>query len=77
MHTDRRTGQSTAIALETIARAIQQPHKKVRIVDHHPTVEANRFLANTIANVIGRLGLEHLHVNYAEMTLVFERRVKP
>lgn len=56
----RGTGRTTAIALETIARAIKNPETRIDIVDHHDSAFARRELAYKIADICEKLGLKHL-----------------
>lgn len=74
---DRFTGRTTVLALRIIHDAIVSPHQKIDIIDHAPIRAADKQLARIIADMIGQLGLNHLHIdmnNREEFTLVFERR---
>lgn len=71
---ERMTGRTTALALSLLSHAIVNPHTRVHIHDHHQTREAAVHLATRIHNMILRLGLEHMHVNIRDLTLIFERR---
>ncbi len=61
-HRSRATGRSTAIALETIAKAIRHPYTPIAIVDHHPGKYADNHLARMIQDIITRLSLRELYV---------------
>ena len=55
----RATGRTTAIALRTLAAAIENPHQWVEIVDHHPTRLAAGYLRRRMQDMVGILHLEH------------------
>lgn len=57
----RRTGRSTAQGLRLIAYAIERPHTRVNIADHHGTRLADQNLAHTMKVMVQRLELQHLH----------------
>lgn len=54
----RQTGTSTAIALETISKAITSRNERIEIVNHPPSVMTNRYLSNMIMEIIKKLDLE-------------------
>ena len=58
----RRTGRSTAIALELIAAAIRNPGLTIKIKDHCSTPRADYALAMRISEMVGMLGLKHIYV---------------
>ena len=60
--TDMHTGRTTAIAFETIAKAIRSPRTKIGISDHFGTYEATKFLANIIKDIIAQTELKHMYV---------------
>ena len=68
---ERCTGRTTAIALRTIASALERPHEVVHFRDHHDTVAASRDLAHMIVGMVAAIGLKHLHVNTHECKIVF------
>lgn len=68
---DRRRGRSTAIALETIAAAIRSPGNDVKIIDHWDNRQSNRYLMETIADVINKLGLKGFSLEKSELLLKF------
>jgi len=70
-NSDRRTGRSTAYAFRLISEAIFHPNIPIRIVDHYGTHEANRMLAQMIGDIIQKMGLKHMTINGAKLTLTF------
>lgn len=66
-----RTGQSTAIALETIAEAIRNPNKPIKIIDHFDTKPSHRFLLDRTAKIIQTLDLQGFLFNTAKNTITF------
>lgn len=56
---NRGTGRSTILALQYITMALANPGTEFKIVDHHPTHEAARYLRGTIQAMVGRLGFKH------------------
>lgn len=75
----RATGRSTALALEYIAAALQQPGSPVLLTDHpHPRrdgLRSKQSFAETVRGLVGVLNLDHLHVehNQGEYYLTFRR----
>jgi len=67
----RRTGTSTAIALETIAKSIRNPNEEIRIIDHFPTRQADKHLMKTIYYMIESLNLVGFEFNKTELTIKF------
>ena len=67
----RRRGKSTGLALQTLGYAILNPGKKVKILDHHGTRQADRHLANMIYKMVEDLKLQGLVFNQNDNTLVF------
>lgn len=67
----RRIGTSTAIALETIAKSIRNPNKKIRIIDHFPTRQADRHLRSIVYDMVQSLNLTGFEFNLAEITIKF------
>lgn len=72
--TDRRTGRTTVIALRTIAEAIKNPEKKIKIIDHYDTWYSNKLLAHKIYDMIQVMQLECLVVNTETLTLTLTRK---
>lgn len=54
---DRCLGRSTALSLNYISTAIQNPYTWIKIQDHHNTKEADAHLFAMIKNHIYKLGL--------------------
>lgn len=52
----RRSGRSTAIALEAIAEAIKNPGEKVHLKDHFD--HGNKFLLSLVQELVQKMGLE-------------------
>ena len=74
---NRRTGRTTAAALQTIAAAIINPGIKVYVVDHHKTHIANIHMLNMIRDMIAKLEMQHIHCVYSRghpPYIIFERR---
>lgn len=67
----RRTGRTTAIALRTIAEAIERPYTKVPIRDHVGTPGMDRYLARMIIDIIKALHLHEMSVDLRGPTLTF------
>lgn len=61
-HMTRRTGRTTAIALEAISKAIRSPGTTLYFEDHHPGQAAARNLASLIRDVAERLRLSEINV---------------
>jgi hypothetical protein len=55
---NRCTGKSTAIALKTIAEAIEKPFTPIVIKDHFPSRQADEHLAHMIRQIVGVLDLK-------------------
>ncbi len=53
----RRTGRSTALALEYISDAIKLPGVNIAVSDHHGTTQADHFLLDMIQDYVDLLGL--------------------
>lgn len=70
---DRRTGRSTVIALRTIAEAIENPEKKIKIIDHYSTYDSNKILAHTICDMIQVMQLKCLVVDMSNLTLTLTK----
>lgn len=73
----RHTGRTTAHCLDVLSKAIRCPGETVRFQDHHPTTEANMHMANKLQDMIGVLGLQHMHINRREFSVVFMRHEQP
>ena len=52
---DRHTGRSTRMALEYISIAMYQENNWVRIKDHHPGLNFEMILLNTIMEIVLKL----------------------
>ena len=61
-HMTRRTGRTTAVALEAISKAIRSPGTTLYFEDHHPGQAAARNLASLIRDVAERLRLSEINV---------------
>jgi hypothetical protein len=61
---ERCTGRSTIAILRIIAYALENPGKRIRITDHHGTIQAARHTAMRLKDMVGRLEL--LGFNYFE-----------
>ena len=70
----RRTGQTTANMLFALSRVIKHPGEVYRINDHYGTPEANRHALEMLRDMVEKLGLEHIHFNRADCSVVFENR---
>lgn len=77
-HDDHRCrGLTTAIALQAISSAINNPNQKVEFVDHYGTRLANHNLRSQIIQIIVTLDLKNITVstnpnNMDAVTLYFE-----
>ncbi len=58
---DRQIGTTTAIAFETIAKAIKNPYTWILILDHYGTAEADRHLQMVISRVCTSLELKQIY----------------
>lgn len=67
----RRTGRTTAIALETIATCLRNPNKSFKIKDHHDHRIAHRSLAEVIMFMVEALKLERFEFNRTDLTVCF------
>lgn len=73
----RRTGRTTAAVLNALAQAILFPGQKVFVMDHYPTIEANRHMLRMVMEFAARLDLKHIHCEPNGKPypyIVFERR---
>jgi hypothetical protein len=72
---NQRTGRTTVLALKAITSALANPGMAVQLHDHVPTRESNKLLAELVRDFVGRLGLQHVHVEQVHQWIVtFERR---
>ena len=62
---NRCTGTTTAIALRTLAQAIEQPGKAHKIADHEQTQLAHRYLQHQMMCIVDELGLKGFTFNIA------------
>lgn len=67
----RRTGRTTMLALQTIARAMYKPERDHVISDHYGTTGADKNMAFMIERIISQLYLKGFEINYKRMTLTF------
>lgn len=72
----RRTGRSTAIALNTIADAMNKPFTWIQVKDHHDSVGADENLLALIMDIIDRIGLGHFYYKKDPMVEKFGVRTK-
>jgi hypothetical protein len=70
----RRIGRTTANMLMLLARVIQNPGVKFTVVDHYGTREANHYALDMLGDMVAKLSLEHIHLNRAECSVIFENR---
>lgn len=62
-HMERRTGRTTAIALQAISKAIRHPGKPIYCEDHHAGSQAARHMTSLIRDTIARLNLQGIEVS--------------
>ena len=55
---DRRSGRSTALALDTISMCYRMRGTWIPVIDHLGTTRANRYLLETIRQMVGKLGFD-------------------
>jgi hypothetical protein len=67
----RGTGRSTALALQCIARAIENPHSCISVTDHFHTAAADRMLLGMVVDMIAALGLRSIYVSRATNRIRF------
>lgn len=60
---NRRTGQSTVLALKYIAGAIEKPNTRIRITDHYPSERADEHLASMMRDMIAKMDLSYLKIS--------------
>jgi hypothetical protein len=65
---ERCTGRTTAQALRLLAEAISNPHTRITIVDHHPTVMAATNLRRLMQDMVHILQLEHMQFTATSVT---------
>lgn len=58
----RRSGTTTALAVRTIAIALQHPGTPVVITDHHGTQQMDMYLADMIRRMVYRMELKRITV---------------
>ena len=58
MNLPRQAGQSTALAFKFISEAMLNPEKIIKIKDHYDSHVADRYLFETIRDIIDRLNLK-------------------
>lgn len=68
---ERRSGRSTAIALKTIADAIENPGRDIFVTDHLKTRYSKHHLLDTIINIIRQLKLEAFCYSKLDLTIRF------
>lgn len=74
--TNRRTGKTTAQLLFLLAEVIRNPGKYFKINDHYGSYHANRHACYMLRDMVEKLGLEHIHINIGDHTVIFENRSK-
>lgn len=67
----RKTGRTTALALEYLARAIREPYTDVFVRDHHDKPESHRELLRRIGRFADDLKLDHVCINHVSGTIRF------
>lgn len=67
----RRSGRSTIIALRTIALAMENPGRALRIMDHAGTSKADQFLMAMIQDMVNAMGFEHFIFDRSRCTIKF------
>lgn len=70
----RRTGQTTANMLFALSHVIKHPGEVYQINDHYGTREASLNALEMLRGMVEKLGLEHIHFNRANCSVVFENR---
>lgn len=65
---DRRTGRTTALALQYIAKAIQEPRKWHEPKDHHDSLMMREHLTALCRDMVNKLGLEGFVFRKGAMT---------
>lgn len=68
---ERRTGRSTVQALHYLAVAIDKPHQRITVLDHHGTTAATKDLIRRMQEIAGKLGLGHLVFDMDSHTVTF------
>ena len=72
----RQTGRSLAIALRTVAEALANPNKKVKITDHYTGNAINVILRDVqipqIVRIISQLNLKGFILDKTHLTLEFD-----
>lgn len=71
---ERHTGRTTALALETLAKAIRTPHEWVRITDHHPSLPADEHLMRMMQDMVHALGLQNMQFSAHQPAVCFGTR---
>lgn len=74
--TERRGGLTTRLALKYIVDAWETPGQEVRLVDHHPSREANKHLMSVVQKCIVKLGLDGFQFNCNNNSLLYQTAMK-
>lgn len=69
--TERCTGRTTILALGYICDALENPHKIVNVVDHHPTEHSHVELVRIIHEMTRKLDLKGFKCNPSRKTIQF------
>ena len=72
--TRRCTGQTTSNMLFALSHVIKHPGEAYQINDHYGTREASLNALEMLRGMVEKLGLEHIHFNRANCSVVFENR---
>lgn len=72
--TRRCTGQTTSNMLFALSHVIKHPGEVYQINDHYGTPAANSCALEMLHGMVEKLGLEHIHFNRADCSVVFENR---
>lgn len=64
-------GTTTAIAFRMIGEAMLCPNQPIQIIDHYRSHEADRYLMETIKDIIYKLELEGFKFDKTRMTFTF------
>lgn len=67
----RRTGRTTALALEVLARAIRSPGVPMRVLDHYPTRSADKELLLQAQSIVLALGWVGFTFRPSDLTVRF------
>lgn len=65
---NRCTGRTTALAFALIAKAMREPRKWHVTVDHHGSLDSDRYLKDTIETIVSNTGLQGFVFREREVT---------